>query len=387
MPVSGDRRHELLAKALDGGADVPEPDDELRRELAVVSLLVAAGRAAEQRVLPDHSARDRMRQRVLAGLDEPTPAHAAGIAGGAARRRFFAASAVASVPGRLPVAAAAALCLFVALSGISLVLARDALPGDILYGVKRSAESAELGLTFGDEPRGLKHLQFATSRVDEIEALTARSAGSGSSPADGADPYLSTLQDFDTDAAAGSRLLTETVTSGAGTGLVELRTWAEQQRRRLGDSKSDMPLLAAARLDGSTALLDRVIERVSALQARLACTDVTSGASDDLGLLPVSGACVPAAGQPAAPSIAPPSGTQQPSAPPSPTVVPGSPGGGQPGASTGPPGGVQQPGGPAGGTTSPGASTSPTSAVTAPLPLPEITVPPLLPGLPGLGIG
>lgn len=374
MPGSVDRRRDLLANALDGGAGAPEPDDELRRELAVVGLLVAAGRAVEQRGLPDDAARDRMRQRVLAGLTEPAP-------GRTTHHRFGA----TGVRGRLLIRAAAALCLVIALSGISLVLARDAVPGDALYGVKRSAESAELKLTFGDEPRGLKHLRFATSRVDEVEALAARSGGSSS--AKDAAPYLSTLQSFDIDVAAGSRLLTQTATTGDGTGLASLRVWAEQQRQRLGESIIGVPSPATAKMNGSAALLDRVIERVSALQERLTCADVTSGARDDLGLLPSDGVCVPAAGRSGAPNLPSPGvipGTDTPSQPGT-----GSSGGGLPGGSPGPldPGGGQQPG-PATGTPAPDTSTSPTpTTAILPLPLPEITIPPLLPSLPGLGVG
>src|SRR5262249_8903376 len=150
-------------------------------ELATVSLLVSAGR----QVRAGDDARERMRARILAGLqdtpagepDADADAVVVPVSLDAARRRR---SVAAGVQGRLLIAAAAALCLLVALSGMSLVLARDALPGDALYGVKRSAESAELGLTFGDEPRGFKHLQFATARVDEIEAIAARTVGAPS---------------------------------------------------------------------------------------------------------------------------------------------------------------------------------------------------------------
>jgi len=396
MPGSVDRRSELLASALEDGAGVPASDEQLRRELAMVSLLVAAGRDADQWARPDDAARERMRERILAGLAEPATVDAVvtpiGSAAGpaAARRR----SVVAGVQGRLLVAAAAALCLLVTLSGMSLVLARDALPGDALYGVKRSAESAELGLTFGDEPRGFKHLQFATARVDEIEALAARADGAGS----GADAgrYLTALQAFDTDAAAGSRLLIETATNGGGSELAALRTWAEQQRQRLGQAGAILPFRAAGRTAGSVVLLDRVIERVSALQVRLACLAVTSGTRDDVGLLPASGVCVPAAIGPGRPNTVSPSVTGTPVAPQPGLVFPGSPAGEQPGGGLGPldPGAiVSTPSGPAGGpsqgTTSPGELPTASTDITVPLPLPlpEITVPPLLPGLPGLQVG
>src|SRR5687767_5307138 len=65
MPSPADDRSELFARALEGGADLPAPDDELRRDLAVVDLLVRAGQQAG----PDEAERQRMRQRVLTGFD------------------------------------------------------------------------------------------------------------------------------------------------------------------------------------------------------------------------------------------------------------------------------------------------------------------------------
>jgi Domain of unknown function (DUF5667) len=383
-------RSELFARALEDAAVAPPPD-ELHRELAVVGLLVRAG----EQVRVDDAARERMRARIRAGLDgvdgldeqdTVTPASLA------ARRR----SAVAGVQGRLLAAAAAALCLFVALSGMSLVLARDALPGDALYGVKRSAESAELGLTFGDEPRGYKHLQFATARVDEIEAIAAKAYGSGSGSTEEADRYLMALRAFDTDAAAGSRLLIETATSGSGGELTALRAWAQQQRQRLDSAGAAMPVRAASRADGSIALVDRVIERVSGLQARLVCRTVTSEARDDVGLLPADGVCVPVGNAPASAGGAPDQGRAPHTQPvPQPSLVNGLPsdqaypplGPLDPGTEPGmtPPGSGSTP-----DTWLPGISPkSPTSTITVPLPLPlpEVHLPPPVPGLPGLKVG
>jgi hypothetical protein len=284
----------------------------------------------------------------------------------------------------------------VALSGMSLVLARDALPGDALYGVKRSAESAELGLTFGDETRGYKHLQFATARVDEIEAIAARAYGSGSGSMGEANRYLMALRAFDTDAAAGSRLLIEAATSGRGDELTALRAWAQQQRQRLDSAGVAMPVRAASRADGSITLLDKVIERAFGLQARLACLAVTSGARDDVGLLPADGACVPV-GNPSASAggASDPTGPPRPQPVPQPSLVNGLPSDGdQPYPPLGPldpgtePGLIPPGSGSIPDTWLPGISpSSPSSTITVPLPLPEIHIPPPVPGLPGLKVG
>ena len=347
-----------------------------RGEQAVVDLLTVAG----ERLRPDQAARDRMRAAVLAGLraqaaGDGATAEAAGAApdraepaGGAiapGRRRR---SAVATMHGRLLVSAAAALCLVVALSAMSLVLARGALPGDALYGVKRSAESAQLGLTFGDEARGFKHLEFASARVDEIEELLARTGGTAA--AEDAGRYLTALGAFDDDAAAGARLLAGTVNDREGNQLGTAQAWAEQQRTRL--AAAALPAHAAARVAASVTLLNGIVGRMVALRSRLACQEVAAATADELGPLPATGPCVPVAG-PAVPGLVP-GGNGQPgstgSAPPA-APVPGQLSG------SGVTGVPQLPGAGA-STSSPGAATTTSQpGITLPLlpPLPSISLP------------
>jgi hypothetical protein len=194
--------------------------------------------------------------------------------------------------GRLVVAAAAALCLLMSLSGMSVLLSRDALPGDALYTFKRSAESAELGLTFGDQPKALKHLEFASARVSEIEMMAEQADATGNW-SDGQERFRRALDDFDADTAAGARLLTALAAHGQTNILTPLRSWAEQQETRLQAVRTALPLPASARLDSTLGLLDRVVVRISALDYRSECATVSSGAHDDLGLLPAKDTCSP----------------------------------------------------------------------------------------------
>ncbi len=194
--------------------------------------------------------------------------------------------------GRLVVAAAAALCLLVSLSGMSLLLARDALPGDALYSVKRTAESAQLGFTFGDQPKALKHLEFASSRVDEIEIMASQADAAGNWSV-GQAKFLRALDDFDSDATAGARLLTGLALTGEPRSLTALHTWADQQKPRLAAVRAALPLSTGARMDNTLALLDRIMIRASALGNRSQCDTVTTGTRDDLGLLPAHEACNP----------------------------------------------------------------------------------------------
>lgn len=369
MPGWADRRGERLARAFDraldsasSGQDTDEnsaepPDQQLRRELAVVRSLVMAGDLAR----PDAAERDRMRARIVAGLARTDSAGVGSVAGR---------QAASGARGRL-VVAAAALCLLVALPALTLVLARDALPGDALYGVKRGTESARLDLTFGAESRGFQHLRFATARMDEIEAMTV-------DPGDPAD-HVVTLRDFDVDAAAGSRVLLEVAAARAQTGgddlLVTLGGWAAHQHQRLALLRATLPEGVVSAADASLDLLARVAARVPALRARLACTEVTSDTSDELGRRPASGNCLRASGGPAVP----PAATTAPDVLPVPVPSPHPPEVRVPGTA----GTVPAPQLPTGAVVP-----SPGRTITVPLPLPPTTVvPPLLPGLPGLVVG
>ncbi|MDQ3905401.1 MAG: DUF5667 domain-containing protein [Actinomycetota bacterium] len=282
---SDGQEHEAFARAVDSGMrDVS--DLTLQRELTITAALCQVGVS----VGPTEQERDRMRRRVMAefssvvheGNSPVLPMRMA------SRQRWI----PDQTRGRLVVAAAAALCLLMSLSGMSLLLSRDAVPGDALYSFKRTAESAELGLTFGDQPKALKHLEFASARINEIEIMAEQADSAGNWSA-GQGKFLRALDDFDSDATAGARLLTGLALSGQPTSLAALRSWAEQQKTRLATVRAALALPTSARVDSSLALLDRIITRASALSNRSSCVTVTTGARDDLGLIPARDACKP----------------------------------------------------------------------------------------------
>jgi hypothetical protein len=281
----------------------------------------------------------------------------------------------------MAVAAVAILALAGSLVGMSVLLARDALPGDTLYGVKRTAEAASLGLTFGDEPKALKHLEFASARVTEIETLARRYPNPNDAPVGG---YLTALTDFDNDATAGSRQLIRLATNTDGRLLEALRDWSEQQATRLRNVAGQLPESARNREIASRELLDRITARTNDLLGRMECYQITSGSVDDIGALPATGQCdkkpSPTSGA-TPPSVtptpdnpgAPAGGSESPSAPiPSSEPTPEAPLLPLPGVTVSVPA-------PTTGPTSPGTTTT-----TNP---PLIELPPLLPGLPSLGIG
>ncbi|WP_290054503.1 DUF5667 domain-containing protein [Amycolatopsis solani] len=332
-------------------------DGEFADELALVGALRDLGAAGA----PDLETRQRIRAEIAGRLE---------TAAATPRRRWR---------PRTADLVAAALFLVLVLSGLTLVLSRNALPGDALYGVKRAGESTALGLTFGDQAKAQKHLEFATNRITELGEL----AEAGASPAD----YRTAYDDFAADLKAGVSQLAAVATSDSGgaQALADVRLWARNQAARL--ASQPLPADAAPVFGDVRDLLGKVQERTSGLVARLNCYEITTGTSDDLGLLPATGECTarpaPAAGE--QPSSAPASPSSGESTAPvvTGTQLPPSDAAATPGIPA-PTGGVTPPpvyGGQPTTTTRPPSTTPTTSSP------PLVSIPPLLPGLPPIVIG
>ena len=350
---------ERFARALE-----PSPvrrDGEFADELAVVGALRDLGDAGS----PDLATRQRIRAEIAGRLETAA-------ATGPRRWRPRTADLVA-----------AALFLFMVLSGLTLVLSRDALPGDALYGLKRAGESTSLGLTFDDQARAQKHLEFATNRVNELGELAAKGGADDAA-------YRTAVEDFGTDVRAGVAELTALATGDGGAQqLSDLRLWARNQEARLAEQQKDVTPGAAAAVKDARGLLGKVLQRSTDLVARMNCYEITTGTSDDLGLLPAQGECTK---RPATPQqgAVPSGGATVP--PTSETVAPTATGTQLPGetgkATTVTPA-------PTNGTTPPPevfpapipapSSSRVTPTTTTPPPL--ISIPPLLPGLPPIIIG
>ncbi len=303
---------------------------------------------------------------------------------------------------RALVLGATALVAVVAAVGGGIFASRDALPGDALYPVKRVAESAGLAMTFDKSAKAHRQLELATTRLDEVEKLVkADPAGTT------ADPQLvqSAIHDFDSSTGDGSRSLMNTEDAGGAAALGDLRAWAGEQAAKLSVLRSALPTSTVSGADDSISLLDRLLGRTQALSDRSNCTQVTSGTVDDLGPLPASGTCSPRASDPQGTAGTEGSSTEgstttdssAPDANTRPGVPSTAPRTGDAGQSlvpgTGGTGGTAGTGAPSTSTDAP--SSTPTTApsggninVPVPLPLlPPITLPPLLPGLPGVTIG
>jgi hypothetical protein len=395
-PWIRNRQRERFARAADAlagqdgkQAGVEPHDPRLAGEFAV---LLRLNRSADA-TAPEPDARERMRAKIMAELPailtEQTKAVRKTTLSTASRTA--AKQRVTGPRGRLAIALGAAFCLVIAVCGMTMLLSNSALPGDPLYGIRRTVESASMSLTFGDESKGFKHLGYAADRISDIESLAARYPNTADSPAG---DYLTALADFDSDAAAGSSDLTGYASGNGPDVLNQLHDWAAQQAARITAVDPKLPAEARTPASTSLTLLTRIEARATALLARTACYTVTSGSSDDLGVLPATGPCDQAPNaQPVLPTTVAPDITlqQTPAAnqsrtgpapttiakappPANPTVTPTVP--------SPPP--VPQP-------TRPTAPTSPIlpvpPTISLPLPLPVAQIPPLLPGLPWIRVG
>ncbi|MGC1212729.1 MAG: DUF5667 domain-containing protein [Micromonospora sp.] len=166
----------------------------------------------------------------------------------------------------------------IALSGIS-AASENAVPGDALYGMKRSTERAQLALTSSDISRGQLFLDFARTRLDEAATVHGDRIG-----------FSAVLDDMDADTRQGVRLLTAVaVQRSDAAGLDAVNTFLTGQRQAVSGLLDRADHVERDRTRRSLALLDAVRKRSDALRAAIACDLPAPVASDALG--PTPGTC------------------------------------------------------------------------------------------------
>jgi hypothetical protein len=362
----------------------PEPVGEIEADAATTDAATTTSARSGRRHSSRHS----------------SPSRPAGRSRGSSR------PAGIGLPRRAVLVGSAALVMLLALAGGGIFASRNALPGDQLYALKRVAESAGLAFTFDDAGKAQRHLQIASTRLDEMERLVARDPQTPAGP----ELFTSAIKEFDTATGQGSRILLATHDTVGAAALGNLQTWAGEQADRLTSLRPALPVPAAADADGAIQLLDRLRGRTEALTARSSCTEVTSGTADDLGPLPAVGACDPRPARQKAPGSGSTDGNKQDSTQRSPDSTPQG-GTEDPSSSAAVPdtsstdkvpgllpdlGGTDSTAPDSGSGNGSGEdSTSPTTPKKSsdgswpppPPLLPPITLPPLLPGLPGITIG
>ncbi|MEU1585724.1 DUF5667 domain-containing protein [Micromonospora sp. NPDC005710] len=163
----------------------------------------------------------------------------------------------------------------IAVSGIS-AASENAVPGDALYGMKRSTERAQLALASSDISRGQLFLDFARTRVGEAAKLRGDRIG-----------YSAVLDDMDADSRQGARLLTSAAVQRAEPGSLDtLNIFVSSQRRVVRGLLDGSTRVDRERTQRSLLLLDTIRERSDDLRAAIACGLPAPTASDTLGPAP-----------------------------------------------------------------------------------------------------
>ncbi len=141
--------------------------------------------------------------------------------------------------------------ILVGASGTLAVAAQSALPGDRLYSLKRSLESAHAQLTFDRAARGRVLLDNASTRLDEVAELS-RTGGS-------ADDVSRTLDAFTQESIDGSDLLiADYQATGEESSITTVRTFTAASMARLGVLQSSVPADSVDQLLQAAQSLDQV---------------------------------------------------------------------------------------------------------------------------------
>ncbi|MFI1169666.1 DUF5667 domain-containing protein [Streptomyces sp. NPDC020801] len=257
----------------------------------------------------------------------------------------------------------------------------NALPGDSLYGLKRGIEDFRLNyLTDGDDQQGQAYLDLASTRLNEARRLMERGRG-GTLDHESLGEIRRTLFGMQHDAAEGHRLLHEAYERDPDSlGPIQaLSTFSRSHRQAWGALREKLPVQLGDVSEQVSSVFDAIDQEVAPLQSLLPQpTAPGSGDGKRHGTGPTSSAGSSGSGESARPSAGsgPSSGGgHSSSGGPSKSAGSGSEGDGLIGGT----GGLLDPP-KSSGSASPPASKSPTSG-------PDVTIPPLLPGLlPGLGI-
>jgi len=162
-----------------------------------------------------------------------------------------------------------------AVSGMS-AASGDAMPGDTLYGVKRSTEKAQIAMAGSQVGRGQLYLEFAKTRMNEASAVRGDAPG-----------LTAVLDDMDTETREGVKLLhTSAVDRRDAAALDVVDAFVRQQRDTMSGMIGGLTGGARTRAVGSLALLDTIQRRTAGLRGTLRCGDFTSMGVDEFGPRP-----------------------------------------------------------------------------------------------------
>jgi hypothetical protein len=244
-----------------------------RRDPALAPLLALAEGLQSVPLAPAPDFRDALRRRLVAvagvapvAVDPPSPLDRA--------RTWVDGWRVQRAIGGL----AASMAAVVALTGISVAASRS-LPGDPLYGVKRTAEGVQLSLARNDVNRGKRHLQHAETRLHEVADLVGSDIALAPAPSgpgqitvafggSKSTRVASALHAMDGDTRDGSRLLFDAYASEHDDSVLRVvQDFTARQRVRLDQVIDALPTDAHDDAEASLALVSDLNLRATQLLA------------------------------------------------------------------------------------------------------------------------
>jgi hypothetical protein len=252
MAPSARAKAEELERLLAGGSVRDDTPADLRR----LAMLATTVTEASPVPTPSPQFREALRERLLAADLQVAPTLPQRIRGrvddATARWKYSARAAVAS----------ALASTMIGTTGVA-VAAQAALPGDLLYGVKRGTEAVRLAFAATDVEAGRLNLAFARERLDEITTSATARSQTDLGPV---------FVDMDEASAAGANHILQAAASGNAVELTEeLLDFTEQQRARLLTIVDVLPESLRPAVERSLEVLRR-IEVQSAVAMDPACT-------------------------------------------------------------------------------------------------------------------
>jgi hypothetical protein len=116
----------------------------------------------------------------------------------------------------------------------SAAAAQQAMPGDTLYGMKRSIENVSTNVSVGDDSRGRRDLEHAMTRLSEVRALVDDGGDVGT--------INSTLGDFSVQARKGvSRLVASYQQDEDASSITAVTTFITSARQAIGELAPKLP--------------------------------------------------------------------------------------------------------------------------------------------------
>ncbi|WP_461005709.1 DUF5667 domain-containing protein [Streptomyces capparidis] len=167
--------------------------------------------------------------------------------------------------------AVSGLAVGVAAGGLSgaAVASSDALPGDTLYGLKRSMEDLRLTMADDDTDRGEVYLDMASTRLKEARRLMDR-AKSGPLDEDQLGDVRRALSGMHDEAARGHDLLSRAYQQGGSLQPIEkLASFSDTQRRHWSELSPLLPEQLSQIRDNVSSVLDAIEQDVIPLRALL----------------------------------------------------------------------------------------------------------------------